>query len=570
MPAMRRRRPLAALLVLTAVLGIFWTSAGAFGAVRLDGYQKYYKVAASYQGRPENLAEIAGRFLGGSGRSPEIFDLNAGRRQPDGGTLTDPSKLHAGWYLVLPWDAYGDGVQYGLLPATPPAPAGAGTNPMAPTHEPAGRPPANPQPATRPKGCAGTENSTGGTNQWAALRVAPDHAWSYSRGAGVMVAVVDSGVDASLPALSGRTAVGTDIVSGSGRGDTDCLGTGTAMASIIAARTDSGAGPVAGVAPDATILPVRLVTTDPHAKPTDQAAAVEFATAAGAKVIALGGYVTPNDPTVAVAMRSAMAHNVVVVTAPVRSAAPQGSLLRVGAIGVDGKPASAYESGTVDVVAPGIAVAGLGVNGTGQVEVTGAQYAVAFGAGEVALIRARYPQLTAAQVVHRVEVTANPVGTSGTAGTLGAGLIDPGRSVVRILPEENPTPEPQIAPHASTPHPFRVEALILIVVLALATAVLLILRARRIIRPDPPAAGGAAVPSAEAVGLGARLSTMAEAPAAAAPLPRRAGVPVAPVAVLDESRVGRSVGAAWAGGPLPRRIPSRHAAPREASTGEEA
>jgi hypothetical protein len=67
--------------------------------VPLDGFQKYYKVAASYQGGPENLAEIADRFLGGSGRSPEIFDLNAGRRQPDGGALTDPNKLHAGWYV---------------------------------------------------------------------------------------------------------------------------------------------------------------------------------------------------------------------------------------------------------------------------------------------------------------------------------------------------------------------------------------------------------------------------------------------------------------------------------------
>src|SRR6266571_3833775 len=113
---MRRRWPLAALLVLTAVLGIFWTSAGAFGAVRLDGYQKYYKVAASYQGRPENLAEIADRFLGGSGRSPEIFDLNAGRRQPDGGTLTDPSKLHAGWYLVLPWTRTATGCSTACCP----------------------------------------------------------------------------------------------------------------------------------------------------------------------------------------------------------------------------------------------------------------------------------------------------------------------------------------------------------------------------------------------------------------------------------------------------------------------
>src|SRR5260221_3897345 len=81
---------------------------------------KYYVVAAAYQGKPENLQEIAGRFLGSTARSQEIFDLNVGVLQPDGGKLTDPAVLHAGWDLVLPWDAVGAGVHYGLLPKVAP------------------------------------------------------------------------------------------------------------------------------------------------------------------------------------------------------------------------------------------------------------------------------------------------------------------------------------------------------------------------------------------------------------------------------------------------------------------
>ena len=106
------------------------------------------------------------------------------------------------------------------------------------------------------------------------LRVAPQHAWADSRGAGVMVAVVDSGVDATVPQL-GRVMTGEDVIDGNGRGNTDCLGSGTAMAGIIAA-TPGSAG-AAGVAPDATIMPVRVAPTRALVSPADQAAAIAAA-----------------------------------------------------------------------------------------------------------------------------------------------------------------------------------------------------------------------------------------------------------------------------------------------------
>jgi membrane-anchored mycosin MYCP len=86
-PAVRRGRPLPIVLGLTAALGVLLLGPKpALGASSTDGYQNYYTVASSYQGKPENLGEIAGRFHGSSARSNEIFDLNAGRRQPDGAT----------------------------------------------------------------------------------------------------------------------------------------------------------------------------------------------------------------------------------------------------------------------------------------------------------------------------------------------------------------------------------------------------------------------------------------------------------------------------------------------------
>ncbi len=204
---------------------------------------KYYEVAGSYAGQPENLSEIALRFLGSSTRSKEIFDRNVGRTQPDGGSLTDPNSLHKGWLLVLPWDAVGDGVRIGPLPTnappTPPATTGsvAYATPSAQASVV----------AQASGGCATAAAPQAGSN-WGALRMAPDDAWTRSRGEGVMVAIIDSGVDASVPQLAGRVAEGADIVSGSGRGNTDCLGSGTAMAGIIVAQPGQSST-LRGIAP---------------------------------------------------------------------------------------------------------------------------------------------------------------------------------------------------------------------------------------------------------------------------------------------------------------------------------
>jgi hypothetical protein len=510
-------------------------------------YVKYYVVEASYQGKPEDLDEIATRFMGTSARAQDIFDLNANRTQRDGGKLTDPKQLHGGWNLIMPWDAVGPEVHYGLLPAASPKPPPA--TPAAPAQPAAGTAPIqaaapNPPASHAAEVCAGTSRgSTGSQTQWATLRLAPDHAWTYTRGAGELVAVVDSGVDASLPALSGRVTVGADIVSGSGRGDTDCLGTGTVMASIIAAQSDQGGG-VSGIAPDATILPVRLATTDPDPKPADQASAIQFAVSAGARVIALGSYLTPDNPVVAAAIRQASDHDVVVVTgaptgpsqpAPPSPATP-APVLRVGGVGIDAKPTAQYSPDTVDVVAPGTEVAGLGINGTGEVDASGTQYAVAFVAAQVALVRARYPKLTAAQVIHRIEVTADRIGANAPDPRYGWGLIDPGVSVTQVIAEESQPAGVATTPHgAGLPRRPRMVALLTILVVLLVAAILLVLRLRRAIRPlavgpqPPGGAGDDPGPTAAAadavvtrIGAGPAPSTVdAEQPAAAGPAPLR-------------------------------------------------
>ena len=496
-------------LVVLEVVGL----AGTAGAqADSPDFVMWYAVQSSYQGQPETLSEIATRFLGTATRSTDIFNLNVGRQQPDGAALQNPDDLHAGWLLVLPWDAVGTGVMYGRLPTTAPAQStpvnatpragatGANGSGVAKTAVPSVRP-SNAVPGGSGGHCL-TAVASSSKSDWAVLRLAPGQAWSQTRGKDQVVAVIDSGVDGSLPQLTGHVAVGADIVTGSGRGDSDCMGTGTAMAGIIAAQPNQ-AGGTAGIAPDALILPIRIATTSPSARPSDAASAVQVAVSAGATVLALGSYVNVDDPAVASAIARAVEHNVVVVRAgPTGTSAPPSGprtagppagdgaspragsgVLSVGAVGVDGRLVADYQRGSVNVVAPGANVLTLGITGTGTIVNSGTQYAVAFVAGEVALVRAAYPNLTAAQVVRRVELTSDPQGDATPDNAYGWGLINPAAAVTRVLNEgPSPTPRTGDAARGFSSSPGRTIAIVIVPLVVLAAGALLIIRIRHAIR----------------------------------------------------------------------------------------
>ena len=115
-------------LLLVAFGAALVTGLGVADALTADPQDvKYYEVKATHDGSPETLSLIAGRFLGSPTRALEIFYLNVGRTQADGSALAEGEPLRAGWKLVLPWDASGDGVQYG----PPPWPhAGSASQPL--------------------------------------------------------------------------------------------------------------------------------------------------------------------------------------------------------------------------------------------------------------------------------------------------------------------------------------------------------------------------------------------------------------------------------------------------------
>ncbi|MDX5459210.1 S8 family serine peptidase [Micromonospora tulbaghiae] len=536
-----------AAVVASAVLALtpLAPAAGAGGvnalapAARAEGDQvKYYTVEAAHQGEPENLTEIAERFLGDGARAAELFALNTGRIQPDGATLTDGSRLRAGWVLVLPWDAYGGEVRQGVPPAAKPAP-GAST--------PAGRQPAaDGDAAVRPpKGC-GTVTTSRATSSWAGPRVAADQAWPHSRGRDQLVAVVDSGVAGGLPSLAGRVTTGVDRATGGARGDADCLGTGTAMAGLIVAQPVKGST-VAGVAPDAAVMPVRVAGRTAGASAAASVAGIRAAAGSGASVIAVGPQVDLGQAEVVSAVNEAVDAGVVVVVGAASESAPPSpdvslydAVLRVGGIGADGGTADGYRSGGVDVVAPGVDVASLGITGARPVSGTGTHLAVAYVAGQAALIRSAFPDLDPAQVSNRVLKTAKTTG--GVAPE-----IDLTASVTAVLPEEAPRAQAAEQAAGSTGIGRRA-ALLALAGLAALTALLLGLRARRSARSGagrPEAAPAGAEAASPSVHTGRTdLAATRTDPAVAAPVPTvrtGAGPALAGPAVIGPARTGPAV-----------------------------
>ncbi len=116
--------------------------------------------------------------------------------------------------------------------------------------------------------------------QWQLNRLGAEDAWRTSSGAGITVAVVDTGVDAAHPDLNGRVLPGYDAIRRRSGGTTDPNGHGTHVAGAIV-----GNGTVAGIAPNAKVLPIRVMDKSGFGTTSDIAAGIVWAVKNGADII---------------------------------------------------------------------------------------------------------------------------------------------------------------------------------------------------------------------------------------------------------------------------------------------
>ncbi|WP_085066669.1 type VII secretion-associated serine protease mycosin [Catenuloplanes japonicus] len=304
----------------------------------------------------------------------------------------------------------------------------------------------NPQPEVSKGACLPPPVSTDGEIPWAQRQLAPERVWELTRGAGITVAVLDSGVDGRSPQLEGRVDRGRDTAGTSGRGDSDCLGHGTFVAGIIGAAAVKGAG-FAGMAPDVKILPVKITYTAENGPIPALAEGIRNAVDGGARVINISAGTVTKDAGVEAAVRYALERDVLIVAAAANNTAGKGivenypaslpGVLAVGAIDANGQRAGfSQEGAAVSLVAPGVDVVSIGPGGPGQWKGSGTSYATPFVAGTAALVRAYRPNLTVDQVRHRLQATADfPAAALPDAG-VGWGVVNPLAAVATVLPEE--------------------------------------------------------------------------------------------------------------------------------------
>ena len=315
--------------------------------------------------------------------------------------------------------------------------------------------------------------------------------WPLSRGAGVTVAVVDSGVDAAHPDLAGQVIAGTSLLGdgGDGRSDTSSDSHGTAIAGLIAGtgRSDHGKG-IIGLAPAATIMPIR-VTAGAQVTAPILAQGITWAAEHGAKVINVSMTTSDPDPLLRQAVAYALRQDAVVIAAAGNNGTSGNAVMYPagfpGVVSVSGSDQNGRfwatsESGPdVTVAAPAQGIDSI--NDQGQyVQADGTSYATAYVSATAALIRARYPHLTAAQVIRRIISTTQPHATKPSP-ELGYGEINPMTALTAPL-DSMSTANPLLTLPTTSKPATTIPALLAIAVgglLVLATGTIFILRRKR-------------------------------------------------------------------------------------------
>jgi type VII secretion-associated serine protease mycosin len=304
--------------------------------------------------------------------------------------------------------------------------------------------------------------------QWDLAKIHAAEAWNRSTGEGAVVAVIDTGVDASHPDLAGQVLTGFDELTQTPGADTDPNGHGTHVAGTIAAVTGNGIG-VGSIAPDARILPVRVLRADGGGYMSDAANGVVYAADHGADVINMSIGATEEDYSMTSAIAYARSRGVVIVAAagnerqrgnaPGYPAAEDG-VIAVAATDADDVVASySNQGGYVDVAAPGSAIIStypVALSGSGYALLNGTSMASPHVAAVAALLKAYDPALTPDQVAGVLESSATDLGAPGRDDDYGYGRIDAAAALAAVTPagtEPAATEPAATEPTSVTPAP---------------------------------------------------------------------------------------------------------------------
>ncbi len=291
----------------------------------------------------------------------------------------------------------------------------------------------------QPVGLEAITNDTESSQQYSLTTLVAGLVWDLTHGGGVTVGVIDTGVRGSNPDLSGQVLAGWDVNKNTATGNSDSNGHGTHVAGIIAAIANNHIG-VAGLAPAAKILPVKIVDSSGRSNTAGMAEGILWATAHGAKVIniSMGGSVI--DDNLNTAVQYAYSRNVVVVAAAGNEKlngnkphypAAFPNVVGVGATDSSNHIGSFSNTGSyVDVAAPGVRIWSTYLSSFAMM--TGTSMATPYVSATAALaVAAKGSGYTAPMVTGWITGTSRDLGSAGRDNTYGNGLVSP-ISIVRL------------------------------------------------------------------------------------------------------------------------------------------
>lgn len=286
-------------------------------------------------------------------------------------------------------------------------------------------------------------------SQWPLKSFDAERVWKESTGKGVTVAVIDDAVNSSHPDLKGNVLPGKNFIDGGRADHEDTADHGTAMAAIIAAH-GHGAGNadgVRGLAPDAKILPIAYPEFGDGVGHVGLGGAIRYAVDHGASVVNVSlasSFLTDSDKS---ALAYANQKNVLIVAGAgndgenkLSALAAAPGVVAVGAVDKAGKvwPKSNYGREMM-LTAPGVSITSASAsNYQPYRRADGTSDSTAYVSGAAALLRSKFPRLTAGQIANRLVKSAGlspwKHGTQVPDAHYGYGFIRPLSALTQNIP----------------------------------------------------------------------------------------------------------------------------------------
>lgn len=317
--------------------------------------------------------------------------------------------------------------------------------------------------------------------EWGLRATKVDQAWDLVKASrDIIVAVVDTGIDDTHPDLAGAVVPGVAYVSAPSEGcdvtTKDENSHGTHVAGIIAAIANNGIG-IAGAASGVRVMPIRSLDCTGIGSTSDIAMGVTWAVDHGARIVTISLGASLDSATLEEAVQYAIGHGVLVIAASgncglgpprclgtanlVEYPAAYPGVLAVGATEPDGTIAPFSTQGAhVGIAAPGVRIVsttpryatyqslrGLPMD---YASLSGTSQATPLVAAVAALVWSADPTLIAAQVIERLEETADDLGVRGRDPAYGSGMVNAFRAVSASLRTFGARYDTTSAPTAAT------------------------------------------------------------------------------------------------------------------------